>query len=808
MNVLDGIRVVDLSQYRTGAQATQILADFGAEVLWIEPPGGSPLRTQRAFPFYARGKQSIVLDLKTPAGRAEAAELAAGADVLVESFRPGVADRLGLGYATLSERAPSLVYASITGFGRQGPCTQIKAYEGVVQAKMGVFKAFERMAPGSHPPFVTAPWCSFGAAQLALHGIVTALIERERSGAGQWVEASMVQGFAALDTWDWFQDLITQRYPDAFTSANPFEDSVPMSPVVYMLLVGVTSDGHWLQFAQVAPHLFLALMKALGLSWMFTDPDWQGIPLFDDPKRRSELLFRMQAAVAEKSLAEWQAIFESDPNVFAEVCRSGPAVLQHPQLVACGDVVEVAAEGSMVVRQPAALTRVIGAEADVRRPPPALDAHAPAVTRQSQQPVRPGPAAASSGLPLAGITIVELAVQFAAPYGATVLTDLGARVIKVEPLSGDIIRTMMAFPEAGGAKAMQGKDSICVDITTEEGADIVRKCAARADIILHGFRPGAAERRGLGPESLRAINPDLVYVSASGYGEGGPYSNRPAFAPSIGAAGGITRANLGDAVQETSGLSPEQVLEASMRLFAGSSILQAQADGFAALGVGTSLLLGLLARERTGEGQRVSSSMLATVAHAMAEHVVDAPDLPPATVPGADMRGPCALYRIYDAADGWVFLAVGSDAEWHALAAALREEADLAADERFATAALRAANDQALAEALAPVFSGAPKDQWEQRLLAADVACVAVSTERVERFLQGDQTGKASGYVTEVTHPTFGEHLRLAPLVRFSRSATQAKPGVLAGQSTDAILTELGYDQQAIAGLRARKVVG
>jgi hypothetical protein len=232
----------------------------------------------------------------------------------------------------------------------------------------------------------------------------------------------------------------------------------------------------------------------------------------------------------------------------------------------------------MVVRQPAALTRVIGAEADVRRPPPALDAHAPAVTRQSQQPVRPGPAAASSGLPLAGITIVELAVQFAAPYGATVLTDLGARVIKVEPLSGDIIRTMMAFPEAGGAKAMQGKDSICVDITTEEGADIVRKCAARADIILDGFRPGAAERRGLGPESLRAINPDLVYVSASGYGEGGPYSNRPAFAPSIGAAGGITRANLGDAVQETSGLSPEQVLEASMRLFAGSSILQAQAS--------------------------------------------------------------------------------------------------------------------------------------------------------------------------------------------------------------------------------------
>jgi crotonobetainyl-CoA:carnitine CoA-transferase CaiB-like acyl-CoA transferase len=147
MNVLDGIRVVDLSQYRSGAQATQ----------------------------------------KTAAGRAAAADLASGADVLVESFRPGVAERLGLGYETLAERAPGLVYASITGFGRQGPFTQIKAYEGVVQAKMGVFKAFERMAPTSHPPFVTVPWCSFGATQTALHGILTALSsESTAEPASRW----------------------------------------------------------------------------------------------------------------------------------------------------------------------------------------------------------------------------------------------------------------------------------------------------------------------------------------------------------------------------------------------------------------------------------------------------------------------------------------------------------------------------------------------------------------------------------------------------------------------------------------------
>src|SRR5438067_1809116 len=280
MRALDGLRVIDLSQARTGAQATQVLADFGADVLWIEPPGGSALRCERAFPFYARGKQSLVLDLKNPADQERAADLVAGADVLVECFRPGVAHRVGLGYDHVAERNPRLVYASITGFGRRGPFANVKAYEGVVQAKLGVFKAFERMAHASHPPFVSIPWCSFAATQTALHGILAALVERERSGRGQWVEANLVQGFAALDTWDWFLDLITKRYPGAFSPADPFADGIPMSPVVYMLLVGLTKDGRWLQFAQVAPHLFLALMKALELDWMFTDPEWQGIPLF------------------------------------------------------------------------------------------------------------------------------------------------------------------------------------------------------------------------------------------------------------------------------------------------------------------------------------------------------------------------------------------------------------------------------------------------------------------------------------------------------------------------------------------------
>src|ERR1700750_188504 len=126
---LGGIRVLDLSTSVTGFQASQVLADFGAEVVHVEPPGGSPLRDLPSYPCLARGKHSIVLDLKAPADRALARQLAEAADVLIETFRPGVAERLGLGYDALSEVNPGLVFTSITGFGRTGPYAGTKGYE-------------------------------------------------------------------------------------------------------------------------------------------------------------------------------------------------------------------------------------------------------------------------------------------------------------------------------------------------------------------------------------------------------------------------------------------------------------------------------------------------------------------------------------------------------------------------------------------------------------------------------------------------------------------------------------------------------
>jgi crotonobetainyl-CoA:carnitine CoA-transferase CaiB-like acyl-CoA transferase len=197
--------------------------------------------------------------------------------------------------------------------------------------------------------------------------------------------------------------------------------------------------------------------------------------------------------------------------------------------------------------------------------------------------------------------------------------------------------------------------------------------------------------------------------------------------------------------------------------------------------------------------------MIASTTHAIVDHNIDYADRPasPTVDPGG--HGLSALYRMYPAADGWVFLAAPAEREWAQLVSALAPHTDLD-DARFATAADRAAHDAELVEVLTAVFAGRPKDEWEADMRAADVGCVAVAEQLPERTLLSDLAHEA-GYTVEAVHPVFAEHRRLSPSTGFSRSATQAKGGCLAGDHTDAILTELGYDDARIADLRERRIV-
>ena len=240
-------------------------------------------------------------------------------------------------------------------------------------AKLGVFRTFRRMSPTPDvPPFVTAPFASFPASQLAVHGALAALHERRRSGHGQHVEVNLAQSFLALDTWAWMEHLIAARWPGAFVPSEAFDaEGRPLSLVMFRLLTALTHDGSWLQFAATAQRLFEAKMKALGLDWMFEDDAWKGVPALDDVDQRLELWERMLGAVNAKSLAEWEAVFDADPNVFAEQYRQGPEVLDHPQLRHDGSVIVIEDAERGPVRQPGALVEASATPADPHTPRPA-----------------------------------------------------------------------------------------------------------------------------------------------------------------------------------------------------------------------------------------------------------------------------------------------------------------------------------------------------------------------------------------------------------------------------------------------------
>jgi len=388
--------------------------------------------------------------------------------------------------------------------------------------------------------------------------------------------------------------------------------------------------------------------------------------------------------------------------------------------------------------------------------------------------------------PLEGIAVVELAQMIAVPGATFQLAAQGATVIKVENTEGgDDLR---AYGSGKGgisgwfANANAGKRSIGLDLQTEPGREVLWKLLEDADVFIQGFRPGAVDRLGFDWEAVHSQNPNLVYVSSSGFGATGPYSDRPVFDPVI---------------QALSGWAGAQTTDEGPTLIRGMV-----ADKVAALTAAQAVCAALVGRGRTGVGEHIELSMLeANVAFNWPDVMMhctvlddDATHLP----------NLLAHYQLFPSADGWVSVTAGNDKQWQGVCDAL-DRPDLAADDRYASAASRGANFKDWYGAFGEMCRAFPTDELLARCQAADIPAVAALDPA---DVMNDQQVVARGAVREVDHPVIGRIRMPRQGATFASSGEpELGPAPLHAQHTDEILGELGYDDEVIARLRGAKNV-
>ncbi|HEY7066143.1 MAG TPA: CoA transferase [Chloroflexota bacterium] len=384
--------------------------------------------------------------------------------------------------------------------------------------------------------------------------------------------------------------------------------------------------------------------------------------------------------------------------------------------------------------------------------------------------------------PLHGITVVELADYVTGPYCGALLADLGARVIKIEaPGRGDPFRGWGAEGySATFCSVNRGKESITLDLRTPDGQEVGRALAQRADVFVENHRPGVAERMGVGYEQVRALNPRLIYCSISGFGQDGPYRDRPGY-DTIGQAMGGLLSLLTDRA-EPRGM--------------GISLSDHLAGVFAAYGI----LGALVGRAQTGEGQRVETSLLQATVAFVGENA--ARYFESGEVPDRAHRTHTAQVYAFVAGDGLPFVIHLSSPQkfFQGLARAV-ERPELASDPRFADKNARQEHYIELEAILAEVFRQQPRADWLERLRAHDVPTAPLNS--LDDVFADPQV-QHLGMARTLRHPERGDVHLVDNAVRLTTMphGTDVPPPTL-GEHTAALLTELGYDAAAAERLRA-----
>lgn len=814
---LSDITVVDFGQYIAGPAVAMILGDLGATVVHVDPPTG-PMWDSPANATLMRNKLCLRLDLKTPEGLAQAHELVARADILVENFRPGVMARLGLDPADLREARPELITVSLPGFASSDDLRRDwRAFEGVIAAASGVFTdmGLNRVLMGRNPCYSPLPLASAYGTMLGVSAAVLALQSRERTGHGDQIEvplaSAVMEGLAynSLHIENYPRRYQTQReseierrlakglpmnvsYGELQEFLDPFYRSYECRDGRMFYVVCPSHRNHAKRCLQT-----LGIYDELVADGLSEEPDtylpvseWRSdvsLGVYPLPKQWADrIAARMKEVFLTRTAKEWERIFGKGlfpgaPQRWLSEWISD----DHAETAGLMIEVEDPEFGRMIQPGPMAWLAESGEAMLTPAPRRAVSFEDALAALASTYRWRAPQQTEHAGGWLDGVRVLDLCNVIAGPHSAAYLARFGAEVIKVDPATPiyDCWNTVIF-----GMTHMRGKRSVLADLRHGEGRALFEALVRSVDVIVWNATDRQVRAMGLDAAALQVLNPEAIFCQLDCFGgvRTGPRTDYLGYDDLVQAATGIML-RFGGSMQ-----TPEE--------HAHVGTIDVMCGFGAALGIGAALFqkrrVGRIGHPRTSLSALSGLAQVPFCYDYIGRGAFDEPS-------GPETMGSDALNHLYRAADGWIMLSA-SEADLPRLAGVEglpRLSATAPADW-----------DTELARA----FATASTADWQRRLQTADVGiaiCGSIQTIRAEtaRLADGKPGTNGSSYAFSrfPDHPSGHQVTQLDPCaVRLSVGLVRSQqPAEKYGTSTRTVLKSLGYDDTRIDALIARGVV-
>jgi formyl-CoA transferase len=541
---LEGVVVVELAQSLAGELAGSLLADLGATVLKVEPREGSPLRRRGPsiagedslyFQSENRGKYSVVAELDELSREPWLAKLLASADAIVEDLGPGRLESFGLAPDSLLAKNAHLAILRISPFGQTGPLAGERGDDRIAQAFSGM--QFATGFPDRPPIPVTVPLAEAWSAILGAGTLLMAIFHARRSGHGQVVDIGLYQTALRMQ-----EDVVIRHHKTGAVASRMGTESATVVPAnVYP-----TRDGGFIALSGAGDQPFARLCEAIGAPEAVKDPRFATSAARLANRAAADELVR--SWVVKHDLADVETRF-TKAGVAGTAVRSVDEIIDDAHVRARRSALPLKSSSGRDFLAPAPTPRFSRTSARDPVAAPRLGEHT-AIVRASVERLtaRLRPDVRSASAPgagaLAGVRVLDLSQWLAGPAAAALLGDFGAEVVMVElPATGTASIDGPGSRGVGFPVTNRNKRSITLDVRSPRGREVFLELVRLSDVIIENFRPGTLERWNLGPAELHAVNPRLVLLRSSGFGQSGPYTARAAFNPVGLAFGGMTYLN-------------------------------------------------------------------------------------------------------------------------------------------------------------------------------------------------------------------------------------------------------------------------